>query len=223
MIAWAVWLVAVWHKWADLPQWIRRLIGGFFVLAIVVGALWLGYHHVTSSAYARGKRAGVDSVQVAILKGAQTRHDSTVAHNDSLTLASAASAQHEIVHARATADSLEAVPHAVPILPVSVDSSSWPPLRLALTESFRAKDSLLYQVAVPEIRQLADSADHLLARFNVEHVERLQADSLAKAWEARAMAPRDGTTVEKANRLEQIAKLAGWTALVWTIARHVRL
>jgi hypothetical protein len=221
MIAWAVWLVAVWHRWSDLPQWIRRLIGGFFVLVILVGAAWLGYHRVTSSAYARGKRDGIDSVQVATLKRVQAQHDSTVAHNDSLNRASAASAQHEIVHARATADSLEA-PHAVPVLPVSVDSSSWPALRLEIAQTFATKDSLLHQVAVPEIRQLADSADHLLTAFTLEHIERLQADSIANAWRDRALAPRDGTTVEKANRLEQIAKLAGWTSLVWFLARHVR-
>jgi hypothetical protein len=222
MIAWGVWLVALWHRWSDLPQWIRRLIGGFFVLVILVGAAWLGYHRVTSSAYARGKRDGVDSVQVAILKRAQTQHDSTVAHDDSLNRASAAAAQHEIVHARATADSLEAVPHAVPVLPVSIDSSRWSTLRLELAQTLTTKDSLLYQVAVPEIRTLADSADHLLAALSREHVDRLQADSLAHAWEARALAPRDGTTVQSSNRLEEAAKLAAWTALVWTIARHVR-
>jgi hypothetical protein len=111
------------------------------------------------------------------------------------------------------------VPHTVPVLPVTIDSSGWSHLRLELATELATKDSLLHQVAVPEIRQLADSADHLLTAFNLEHVERLQADSLAKAWEARALAPRDGTTVEKANRLEQIAKLAGWTALVWTLAK----
>jgi hypothetical protein len=220
MIAIGVYLVALWHDWASLPTWIRRLIGGVLISALIFGGLALWYHRGVDRAYVAGKKAGIDSVQVAALKTTQAQHDSIVVLHNTLNRAAAASATHEIERARKTAAAIDNVPRALP-LPATLDSSGWATLRLELATELTTKDSLLHQVAVPQIRQLADAAEHLLAAYTREHADRLQSDSLAHAWEAKALEHHEPPPAPKPKRVKQLLEIGTYTALVWTIARHI--
>jgi hypothetical protein len=122
--------------------------------------------------------------------------------------------------ARTTAAAIGSVPRALP-LPATIDSSRWAKLRLELAHTMATKDSLLYEVAVPQIRQLADSGDHLLAAYTREHTDRLRADSLAHAWEAKALEHHDPPLARRPSRVRQLLEIGTYTALVWTLARHI--
>jgi hypothetical protein len=217
----AAYLLALWHDWQSVPTWIRRLIGGVVVSALVLGGLALWYHRGVTRVYAAGKKDGADSVQVVALKQATAQHDSIVRLNDTLNAKTLASAQHAIADARATAAAIDSFPRAVP-LPATIDSSTWSILSVTLAEMMARNDSLLHQVAVPQIRQLADCAERMTAAYLEEHAERVQADSLAHAWDAKALQQREQPPGPKLNRMKQLATRGTWTALVWFVARHVR-